>query len=58
MTAYPDRARLARLWAVEVERFAADHPESKRLFSAASTHLPGGVPMLWMSKWPGPGRCT
>ena len=54
MTAYPDRARLARLWAAEVERFAAEHPESRRLFAEASAHLPGGVPMLWMSKWPGP----
>ncbi len=52
--AYRDRDRLAGLWAEEVERFRAARPESERLWRAATPHLPDGVPMLWMAKWPGP----
>src|SRR5690606_18511150 len=51
---YADRARLARLHAAEVERFRVERPESGRLSEAARRHLPEGVPMLWMAKWPGP----
>lgn len=53
-TAYADRDRLAALWYQEVERFRAERPESERLWRAATPHLPDGVPMLWMAKWPGP----
>jgi len=51
---YPDRARLAALHAAEVERFRAARPESERLTREARAVMPGGVPMLWMEKWPGP----
>ncbi|TXK17801.1 aminotransferase class III-fold pyridoxal phosphate-dependent enzyme [Homoserinibacter sp. GY 40078] len=50
---YGDRARLTTLWDAERELFRATHPASGELWSRASAHLPGGVPMLWMSKWPG-----
>jgi glutamate-1-semialdehyde aminotransferase len=51
---YPDRERLAELWAIEVETFRVARPESARLHGEALRHLPDGVPMLWMAKWPGP----
>lgn len=54
MTPYPDRLRLAELWRTEVELFELAHPESRRLWEAATPHMPDGVPMLWMAKWPGP----
>lgn len=50
---YEDRARLARLWDAELETFRRLHPRSGELAAAARTHLPDGVPMLWMAKWPG-----
>jgi len=34
--------------------FRAEHPESHALWREALPHLPDGVPMLWMAKWPGP----
>ncbi len=52
--AYGDRDRLAELWYREIELFRAARPESERLWRAATPHLPDGVPMLWMAKWPGP----
>jgi glutamate-1-semialdehyde aminotransferase len=51
---YADRERLSRLWLKETERFRAEHPRSESLWREASEHLPDGVPMLWMAKWPGP----
>jgi glutamate-1-semialdehyde 2,1-aminomutase len=51
---YSDRDRLARAWDAEVLLFAALHPESERLWREALPHMPDGVPMLWMAKWPGP----
>jgi len=51
---YPDRERLAALTAAEAEAFAAARPRSRSEWERASKHLPGGVPMLWMRKWPGP----
>lgn len=54
MTGYNDRERLGGLWSVEVETFRASRPESRKLWQAATPHLPDGVPMLWMAKWPGP----
>jgi glutamate-1-semialdehyde 2,1-aminomutase len=51
---YADRERLAGLWAIEVETFAAARPRSAELFAEASRTMPDGVPMLWMAKWPGP----
>ncbi len=54
MAGYVDRARLARLWRDETEMFRIARPESERFWKAATPHLPDGVPMLWMAKWPGP----
>ena len=49
-----DRARLGRLMADELARFAVDHPRSAALYARASTSLLDGVPMPWMVKWAGP----
>ncbi|HEX5535500.1 MAG TPA: transaminase [Actinomycetales bacterium] len=38
----------------ETHRFVAARPESRAQFERATRHLPGGVPMSWMAKWPGP----
>jgi glutamate-1-semialdehyde aminotransferase len=51
---YEDRARLSELWDDEVARYRAARPESERAWLAAREHMPDGVPMLWMEKWPGP----
>ncbi|CAN5191104.1 aspartate aminotransferase family protein [soil metagenome] len=51
---YADRERIAALMADEVERFRRERPESEKLWNAARVHMPDGVPMLWMAKWPGP----
>ena len=51
---YQDRARLTALWDQEVAVYRAARPESEKAWREASKHLPDGVPMLWMAKWPGP----
>jgi glutamate-1-semialdehyde aminotransferase len=51
---YADRERLAELWRAEVAAFEAVRPASKQLWREAERHMPDGVPMLWMAKWPGP----
>ena len=48
-----DREHLRRLHAHEEERFLALHPKSGALFEKARHVMPGGVPMSWMTKWPG-----
>ncbi|WP_445258742.1 aspartate aminotransferase family protein [Nocardioides aurantiacus] len=48
-----DRARLAELRAVEERRFAELHPRSAALAAEASGSLLAGVPMPWMTRWPG-----
>ncbi len=48
-----DRARLRAALEDERALFAARHPRSKRLHEQAHAHLPGGVPMNWMTRWPG-----
>jgi len=48
-----NRTRLAELMAVEEQRFLDAHPKSGELFQTAKLSMPGGVPMSWMSKWPG-----
>jgi glutamate-1-semialdehyde 2,1-aminomutase len=48
-----DRTRLAELMAVEEQRFLDAHPKSGELFESAKLSMPSGVPMSWMSKWPG-----
>ena len=46
--------RLAELYAGEVAAFESARPRSRELFERSRRHLPGGVPMSWMVKWPGP----
>jgi glutamate-1-semialdehyde 2,1-aminomutase len=48
-----DRDRLARLLAEEEQVFADSHPASRKLATRAETSLLGGVPMPWMTRWPG-----
>src|SRR6478735_3949156 len=48
-----DRARLAELHARERASFTAARPRSRALAEQAAAHMPGGVPMSWMVKWPG-----
>lgn len=48
-----DRAPLAALMEREQRAFADAHPRSAELFERARRSLLGGVPMNWMSKWPG-----
>lgn len=45
--------RVAELTARELERFAAAHPRSGELHDAAAEVLLSGVPMNWMTRWPG-----
>ncbi len=49
-----DRDRLTRLFQAEQESFTRANPESQRLAREATRSLVGGVPMNWMSRWPGP----
>lgn len=51
---YADRARLAGLWESELDLFRAQRPRSSDEWERAIQHMPDGVPMLWMAKWPGP----
>lgn len=56
MTAAPravDRARLAELYDRERAAFRAARPRSAALAERSRQHMPGGVPMSWMVKWPG-----
>ncbi|MFM7499368.1 MAG: aminotransferase class III-fold pyridoxal phosphate-dependent enzyme, partial [Actinomycetota bacterium] len=48
-----DPEHLAKLMARERERFRTLHPKSAALAESAKAHMPGGVPMSWMAKWPG-----
>ncbi|WP_395659542.1 aspartate aminotransferase family protein [Nocardioides sp.] len=48
-----DRTRLAALRAAEEARFADQHPRSAALAGQAREHLLAGVPMPWMTRWPG-----
>ncbi|WP_148572827.1 transaminase [Nocardioides caldifontis] len=48
-----DRDRLAGLRREEEERFVESHPRSRELAGAAAEHLLAGVPMPWMTRWPG-----
>ena len=49
-----DPTRIAAVLAHEVTTFVDAHPTSRALFERARGSLLGGVPMNWMSKWPGP----
>ena len=48
-----DRAHLKKLNANEEARFLVRTPKSRERFEVAKKVMPGGVPMSWMSKWPG-----
>ncbi|SDS57761.1 hypothetical protein SAMN04488570_2193 [Nocardioides scoriae] len=55
MTAAPtvDRGRLADLRREEEQRFVELHPRSAELAAEAAGSLLAGVPMPWMTRWPG-----
>jgi glutamate-1-semialdehyde 2,1-aminomutase len=46
-------ARVTSLTDRELDRFAASHPRSGELRDAAEGALLSGVPMNWMTRWPG-----
>ena len=48
-----NREHLKSLHAREEERFLTRTPKSREMFGAAKQVMPGGVPMSWMTKWPG-----
>jgi glutamate-1-semialdehyde 2,1-aminomutase len=48
-----DRERLRSLVEREQARFDEMHPRSHELHERAQRHLLGGVPMPWMTLWPG-----
>ncbi len=48
-----DRQLLARCHAAEEQGFADTHPRSAALAAQARNSLLGGVPMAWMTRWPG-----
>ena len=48
-----DRSHLKKLMAIEEKRFLKLHPKSGELFKQAQSVMTNGVPMSWMSKWPG-----
>src|ERR1700749_3403310 len=45
--------RVTDLTARELDRFADSHPRSGELRDAAAGALLSGVPMNWMTRWPG-----
>ncbi|HSB85041.1 MAG TPA: transaminase, partial [Ilumatobacteraceae bacterium] len=49
-----DRQVVRALLEDEDRRFIATHPRSAELAVAARAHLLAGVPMAWMTRWPGP----
>ncbi len=48
-----ERERIHELTERERERFAASHPRSRELHERAGASLLSGVPMNWMTRWPG-----
>lgn len=48
-----NRSRLNSLRTIEDQRFLITHAKSGELFANAKKSMPNGVPMSWMSKWPG-----
>ena len=49
-----DRSRLGDLMAAETRTFVERHPRSAELHEQARRSLLAGVPMNWMTRWPGP----
>lgn len=54
MQAYEDRERLNDLFREELNRYILTHPGSRESHERALEPMVSGVPMIWMSKWPGP----
>ncbi|HYT29961.1 MAG TPA: aspartate aminotransferase family protein [Actinomycetota bacterium] len=48
-----DRRRLRDLMERDQRRFDEEHPRSRELFAKAKGSLLAGVPMSWMTMWPG-----
>ncbi len=48
-----DRARLTEQMDAELRRFVELHPRSAELAESGCRHLLAGVPMPWMTRWPG-----
>ena len=48
-----DRERISQIMAQEKARFAEEHPHSRMLHERAAHSLLSGVPMNWMTRWPG-----
>lgn len=48
-----DRGILKSLLQKEILKFQKDHPKSSELYQRAQQSMQGGVPMLWMIRWPG-----
>ena len=48
-----ERERLAEQMRDELQRFVALHPRSAELAESGRRHLLAGVPMPWMTRWPG-----
>ena len=48
-----DRDRLGALVDSELERFVELHPRSAERAATGAAHLVAGVPMPWMTRWPG-----
>ena len=48
-----NRSNLTALRKIEDQRFLETHKKSGDLFAVAKDSMPNGVPMSWMSKWPG-----
>jgi glutamate-1-semialdehyde 2,1-aminomutase len=53
MSSSIDRTTLARLYAHEQAAFVERHPRSAELADAGGRNLVAGVPMPWMTRWPG-----
>ena len=48
-----DRSALGELMSAEEQRFVDLHPRSAELAESGRRHLLAGVPMPWMTRWPG-----
>lgn len=48
-----DRERLAIALDLERRRYQSDHPHARALHAQSLGSLMAGVPMTWMTKWPG-----
>ncbi|TCP30889.1 glutamate-1-semialdehyde 2,1-aminomutase [Scopulibacillus darangshiensis] len=49
-----NKKRLAKLLAMEEERFIKANPKSEEIYKRAQRSLVRGVPMHWMDNWPSP----